>query len=339
MAAPGNGLMGRAKPRVGRGGRVGQAGQAGQGGQAGRVGQVVEAVGGVYRVQTGDGVVEASLRGRVKWSGPVPGKVVIGDHVEVVAGAGGAGGAAVIESVRERRTSLSRWTSGGRVVKVVAANLDRLLVVMSVADPPPSREVIDRMLVMGESGSMEVRIILNKVDLARGRAVAAELGAAYRAAGYAVTATSAVTGEGMGAFRAIIHAGSSALAGPSGVGKSSLLNAVEPTLDLRTRRVGRRSRIGKHTTVSSRLIALTDGGHVADTPGFSDVGLTGVARAELDGCFADFRPFLGICHFKDCTHVHEPGCAVLDAVASGHIQPERHRSYRTMLAELQERGP
>ena len=324
MAAPGNGLMGRAKPRVGR---VGQAGQ---------VGQVVEAVGGVYRVQTDDGVVEASLRGRVKWSGPVPGKVVIGDHVEVVAGAGGG---RVIESVRERRTSLSRWTSGGRVVKVVAANLDRLLVVMSVADPPPSREVIDRMLVMGESGSMEVRIILNKVDLARGRAVAAELGRAYRAAGYAVTATSAVTGEGMGAFGAIIHAGSSALAGPSGVGKSSLLNAVEPSLDLRTRRVGRRSRIGKHTTVSSRLIALADGGHVADTPGFSDVGLTGVARAELDGCFADFRQFLGTCHFKDCTHVHEPGCAVLDAVASGHIQPERHRSYRTMLAELQERGP
>jgi len=122
--------------------------------------------------------------------------------------------------------------------------------------------------------------------------------------------------------------------GPSGVGKSSLLNAVEPSLDLRTRRVGRRSRIGKHTTVSSRLIALADGGHVADTPGFSDVGLGGVVPAELDGCFADFRPFLGTCHFKDCTHVHEPGCSVLAAVAGGHIQPERHRSYRSILAEL-----
>jgi len=86
--------------------------------------------------------------------------------------------------------------------------------------------------------------------------------------------------------------------------------------------------------VSSRLIALAGGGHVADTPGFSDVGLGGVVPAELDGCFADFRPFLGTCHFKDCTHVHEPGCSVLAAVAGGHIQPERHRSYRSILAEL-----
>lgn len=296
-----------------------------------RTGQVIEAVGGVYRVRTDEGIVEASLRGRLKWTGPVPGKVVIGDHVEVAAGAEGA---FVIESVRERSTSLSRWTSSGRTAKVVAANLDRLLVVASVADPRPSREVIDRMLVMGESGGMDVRLVLNKVDLPGSRAVRAELERAYRAAGYAVLATSAVTGAGMEAFRAVIHAGSSALAGPSGVGKSSLLNAVEPSLDLRTRRVGRRSRIGKHTTVSSLLIALADGGHVADTPGFSDVGLGGVVPADLDGCFADFRPFLGTCHFKDCTHVHEPGCSVLAAVAGGHIQPERHRSYRSILAEL-----
>ena len=305
------------------------AGRAGPPGT--REGQVIEAVGGVYRVRTDEGIVEASLRGRLKWTGPVPGKVVIGDRVEIVAGAGGA---FVIESVRERRTFLSRWASSGRIAKVVAANLDRLLVVASVADPRPSREVIDRMLVMGESGGMEVRLVLNKVDLVGSRAVQAELEGAYRGAGYAVLATSAVTGKGMEAFRAVIHAGSSALAGPSGVGKSSLLNAVEPSLDLRTRRVGRRSRIGKHTTVSSRLIALADGGQVADTPGFSDVGLGGVAPAELDRCFADFRPFLGTCHFKDCTHVHEPDCSVLAAVADGHIQPERHRSYRTILAEL-----
>ncbi len=308
------------------------AGHAGRAGAPGtRAGQVIEAVGGVYRVRTDEGIVEASLRGRIKWTGPVPGKVVIGDRVEIVAGAGGA---FVIESVRERRTFLSRWASSGRIAKVVAANLDRLLVVASVADPRPSREVIDRMLVMGESGGMEVRLVLNKVDLVGSRAVQAELEGAYRAAGYAVLATSAVTGKGMEAFRAVIHAGSSALAGPSGVGKSSLLNAVEPSLDLRIRRVGRRSRIGKHTTVSSRLIALADGGHVADTPGFSDVGLGGVAPAELDRCFADFLPFLGTCHFKDCTHVHEPDCSVLAAVADGHIQPERHRSYRTILAEL-----
>ena len=294
-------------------------------------GQVIETVGGVYRIRTQDGTLEASLRGRLKRSGRAKDRVVIGDRVGVVAVAAGVH---VIESVQPRRSYLARRKAAGRVTKVVAANLDRLLVVASVADPPPSRSVIDRMLVMGESGGMGAQLVLNKVDLQGGRETAAELAAVYREAGYPVVSTSVVTGEGMDAFRRVIHSGSSALAGPSGVGKSSLLNEVEPALALRTREVGRRSRVGRHTTVSSQLIPLAGGGQVADTPGFSDVGLGDVGPSELDGCFADFRPFLGRCHFNDCTHVHEPGCAVLAAVAEGRIQRARHESYRTILAEL-----
>ena len=301
------------------------------GGVAVTTGQLVETVGGAYTVRTEDGTLEASLRGRLKRSGRVRDRVVIGDRV-VVAKAWGGG--YVIESVLPRRTFLARRAVGGRVAKVVAANLDRLVVVASVADPPPTPGVIDRMLVMGESGGMGGCLVLNKVDLARGRAVAAELSRLYRTAGYPVLVTSVVTSEGMEDFRAMIGAGSSALAGASGVGKSSLLNAVEPALELRTRRVGRRSRSGKHTTVSSRLIFLKGGGVVADTPGFTDVGLGDVAREELGRCFADFRPFLGRCHFGDCTHLHEPGCAVLAAVDAGDIQEARHRSYRAILAEL-----
>ena len=295
------------------------------------IGQVIETVGGAYTVRTADGILEASLRGRLKRSGRVRDRVVIGDRIEM---AKVWGGDYVIESVQPRRTYLARRKAGGRVAKVVAANLDRLVVVASVADPRPTPGVIDRMLVMGESGGMDTCLVLNKVDLARGRVVAVELSRLYRTAGYPVLATSVVTGEGMEDFRAMIGAGSSALAGASGVGKSSLLNAVEPELELRTRRVGRRSRSGKHTTVSSRLIFLEGGGVVADTPGFTDVGLGDVAAAELDRCFADFRPFLGRCHFGDCTHVHEPGCAVLAAVAAGDIQKPRHHSYRAILAEL-----
>ncbi len=294
-------------------------------------GQVVETVGGAYTVRTADRTLEASLRGRLKRSGRVRDRVVIGDRVEV---ARAWGGGYVIESVRPRRTFLARRAMGGRVAKVVAANLDRLVVVASVADPPPTPGVIDRMLVMGESGGLDTCLVLNKVDLARGRAVVGELSRLYRAAGYPVMATSVVTGEGMDDFRRVIGAGSSALAGASGVGKSSLLNAVEPALELRTRRVGRRSRSGKHTTVSSRLIFLEGGGVVADTPGFTDVGLGDVAPEDLDRCFADFRPFLGRCHFGDCTHVHEPGCAILAAVAAGDVQEARHHSYRAILAEL-----
>lgn len=293
-------------------------------------GQVVEAVGGVYRVQTNAGTVEASLRGRIKHAGTRD-RVVIGDYVDV---GHTSGEDAVIEGVRPRRTSLSRRPSWSRFAKVVAANLDQLLVVASVADPPPSRSVIDRMLVMGEAGGMASRIVLNKVELPGGRAVAEELAVAYRKAGYPVVATSVRTGEGINAFRGLIRSGSSVLAGPSGVGKSSLLNAVEPGLTLRTREVGRRSRSGKHTTVSSRLISLVGGGRVADTPGFSDVGLGGVAARDLGHCFPDFGPYLGDCQFNDCVHIHEPGCAVLLAVEGGRIEPARHQSYQAILAEL-----
>ena len=294
-------------------------------------GQVVEVLGGVYRVCTEDGdAVQASLRGRLKRGGRRGDKVVIGDRVGV---GGGAGEGAVIESVEPRRTSLARRPSWSRFAKVVAANLDRLIVVASVVDPPPIRSVIDRMLVMGESGGMGCRVVLNKVDLPGGAAVAAELAASYRQAGYRVEVTSVVTGEGIDAFGALIHGATSALVGPSGVGKSSLLNALEPGLALRTREVGGRSRAGRHTTVSSRLIPLAGGGQVADTPGFSDAGPGRLAASELGRCFADFRPFLGQCQFNDCIHLHEPGCAVLAAVADGNVQLARYESYKAILAE------
>ena len=293
-------------------------------------GQVVETVGGVYRVRTDAGTVEASLRGRIKHRGKRD-RVVIGDYVDV---GDASGEAPVIEAVLPRRTTLSRRSSRSRFAKVLAANLDRLVVVASVADPPVSRSVIDRMLVMGEAGEMECRIVLNKVELTGGRALADALGTAYRKAGYQVVSTSVETGEGIDVFRALVRSGSSVLAGPSGVGKSSLLNAVDPGLSLRTQEVGRRSRAGRHTTVSSRLIALAGGGRVADTPGFSDAGPGSVQARDLGRCFPEFRPRLGNCQFNDCVHIHEPGCAVLAAVEEGHIERARHQSYQTILAEL-----
>lgn len=293
-------------------------------------GQVVEAVGGVYRVRTDAGKLEASLRGRIKHAG-MRGRVVIGDYVDV---RNASGESAVIEAVLPRRTSLSRRPSWSRFAKVVAANLDQLLLVASVADPPPSRSVIDRMLVMGEAGGMECVIVLNKVEVASGRTVADELAEAYRKAGYPVVKTSVVTGAGIDAFRTRIRSRASALAGPSGVGKSSLLNAVEPGLSLSTNAVGTRSRAGRHTTVSSRLITLAGGGRVADTPGFSDAGPGAVAARDLAHCFPDFRPYLGECRFNDCVHLHEPGCSVLSAVEGGRIERARHWSYQAILAEL-----
>lgn len=265
----------------------------------------------------------------MKRSGRPEDRVVVGDRVALKTESGGW----VIEDVHERRTTLARKALDGPRVKVMAANLDRLLVVASLADPPPSRDLIDRMLVMGEWGKLDVQLVLTKIDLPGTAETARTLEEFYGQAGYPVATTSVITGRGMEAFRRTVRSGASAMAGPSGAGKSSLLNWMEPGLALRTLTVGKRSRAGRHATVSSRLVALTHGGHVADLPGFSAAG-PGCVAGELDRCFADFRPFLDGCAFRDCRHLHEPGCAVLQALEAGRIRPERHRSYRTILEEL-----
>lgn len=293
-------------------------------------GQVVEVVGGVYRVLTPSGDVEATLRGKLK-QGRRAKAVVVGDRVGLRRASAGR---YVIDSVRSRDTTLARLARGGRSAKVVAANLDRLFVVASVAQPSPSTAVVDRMLVMGEAGGLEIVLVFTKTDLRGGRARAAALACAYRQAGYRSVCTSVRTGDGMDEFGRLAGAGSSALAGPSGVGKSSLLNWLDPSLGLRTASVGKRSLRGRHTTVASRLVSLPSGGHVADTPGFSDVAGVDVAASDLAACFADFRPYLELCRFRDCKHLHEPGCAVLRAVAGGDIREDRHRSYQAILEEL-----
>ena len=292
-------------------------------------GRVLEAVGGAYAVAVAEETVTASLRGRIKHAGGAEDRVVVGDRVVMRLDSGGW----VIEDVRRRRSVLSRWTADGRVAKVMAANLDRLLVVASVGDPRPSQDVVDRMLVMGESGGLAVVLVLTKADLPGTTSRRRRFARFYESVGYPVLSTSVTTGEGMDAFGRLVRSGSSALVGPSGVGKSSLLNWLEPSLSLRTLTVGTRSRAGRHATVSSRLVSLPGGGHVADLPGFSAVGPGCPSPAGLDRCFPDFRPFLSGCAFRDCRHVQEPGCAIARAVDDGKVQRSRHRAYLAILAE------
>jgi len=293
-------------------------------------GRVLEALGGNYRVATQEGDVSASIRGRLKSSGDAMDRVVVGDRVKVCR-VGTDGADWVVEEVLPRRSQLVRRASSGRITKVMAANLDRFLVVASLRDPLPSRNVIDRMLIMGEIGRLAVTLVLTKTDLPNTASRRRRLADFYGKARYPVLCTSVVTGEGMEAFRRLASRGYSALAGPSGVGKTSLLNYIDPSLSLRTLEVGKRSRSGRHATVSSRLVPLAGGGHVADLPGFSAVGPVCAAPGELDRCFPDFRPFLAQCGFRDCKHAQEPECAVRGAVADGRIQGDRYRSYRAIL--------
>ena len=285
--------------------------------------------GGIYRVALeGGATVEATLRGRLKLEDRTGDRVVIGDRVRLAE----VGDGYAIEAVEPREREIVRRTPGRQKAKVVAANLDTLVVVVAARDPEPRPESIDRLLVIAEANGVVGVLAVNKVELPGAREAAEELAGIYRPAGYPVHLVSARSGEGLASFSDLLCRVSSALVGPSGSGKSSLLNVIEPGLALRTGELSRVRR-GRHTTVSSRLIALSCGGLVADTPGFSDVGLWDVPGERLEGCFPEFEPHLGSCRFRGCRHLKEPDCAVLSAVDEGTIAPSRYQSYRALREE------
>jgi len=187
--------------------------------------------------------------------------------------------------------------------------------------------------VIGEANFLNPALVLNKSDLIQEEGPAQALARLYEGIGYTVLVTSAKTGEGLTELTELLCSGTSALVGPSGVGKSSLLNAIEPGLGLRIGELSHKKGRGRHTTVSSRLIPLECGGWVADTPGFSDVGVWGVDQRELEECFPDFHPSREECQFRGCTHLHEPNCGVQAALARREIDEGRFESYRGLVQE------
>jgi len=305
-------------------------------------GTVHESSGGVYRVLLASGDwLDASLRGRLKREVRTGDRVVIGDRVEVALDSDGS---ATIETVHPRRSEVVRRGAGGRGAKVVAANLDRLVVVAAAARPTPRQALLDRLLAVGAANHVDTVLVFNKIDLMPAiparkdlppprHASARELIELYKRIGYPVLETSAVTGQGLDALLDLLRNGSSALVGPSGAGKSTLLNAVQPGLNLRTGELSHRKGQGRHTTVNARLIRLECGGLVADTPGFSDVGVWGVEPRELEYCFLDFAPHRDACRFRGCSHLHEPDCGVREALTRGEVDPGRYESYRDLVQE------
>jgi len=301
-------------------------------------GIVIEGTGGVWRVHTASGVDhEAALAGRLKQEERGTLKLAVGDHVTLEPEERGSGWR--ITAIAPRTSVLSRREPGGRHgVRVLAANLDQVLVVFAIAKPEPHRRMIDRFLVICEANDLRPQLVLNKVDLASDPAEVERLAAPYRAAGYAVHLTSAKRGDGLETLRQELHGRITAVTGPSGVGKSSLLNALHPGLALRTQEISESVNKGRHTTVGAKLIPLPDGdeGYLVDTPGLREIGIWGLPSESLDQCFPEFRPYLGSCRFQDCRHEVEPGCAIRVAVADGTVSAERHESYCKLRGELRE---
>lgn len=293
-------------------------------------GVVLTRSGAAYRVHTAAGEVTAVLRGKIKRDDDD--RVVPGDVVDLEAQADGT---AAIARVHPRRSVLARRAAGGERVRraqPIAANVDQVVIVTAARDPEPVPRMVDRLLVIAEANALPAVVIVNKTDL--GDTPGGDLERRFAPAGYLLLRTSVKSGAGLEALRDLLRQRESVLAGQSGVGKSSLLNALEPALGRRVGEVSARFGKGQHTTTAAELLPLAMGGYVVDTPGMREVGTWGLDPAELAACFPEFRPFLDRCRFDNCRHLVEPQCAVRAAAAAGTFDADRLASYERLYEEI-----
>ena len=276
--------------------------------------------------------LQCEIRGRLKAGArKTNSPVVAGDWVEILL-RDGCGG--IIEAVCPRTSKFSRGASGSRPIEqILIANLDQLVVVVAARQPQPRVGFIDRAIIMAVKGNIQPVVCINKVDLVDENAVQ-QLAAPYAALGYPIHYSSAVRGDGMEAFKGVLTNRVSAIVGQSGVGKSALLNYVEPGLGLKTKEIMVRHDRGRHTTTAVQLYKLQQGGYVADTPGIKELRLWGVKREELEMYYPEIAPLIGKCQFGDCSHIHEPHCAVRAASATGHILPARYEAFCRIAESL-----
>ena len=283
-------------------------------------GRIVKALSGFYYVRTEkDKIVECRARGKLRKDRITP---LVGDEVEYSM----EGGRGMIESVAERKNSFLR---------PAVSNLDVLVVLASGANPVTDPFLIDRVSAIAGNQNVPIILCINKTDLNDGE----HLAGIYRRAGFPVFKTSAQTGEGIDALLKEIRGKTVAFTGNSGVGKSSILNRMDPALTVKTGEVSEKLGRGRHTTRHVELYCLGDGTYVIDTPGFSSFDteqMELILKENLQYAFPDFQPYLGKCRYYDCAHVCEPECAVLAALAAGEIEPTRHASYLRLYESAKE---
>ena len=300
-------------------------------------GIVLQAQSGFFTVETENGEYTCQIRGRLKKGRKMGDIIAIGDRVKISIQDEKTG---MIEEVEPRETLIYRMAPSdrGEFQQIIIANPDQAVFVFSIAQPPPNMRMLDRFLVIAEKEGIEALIVANKIDLT-GKAEARNTFNHYKDLGYQLFYTSAVTNRGINALKKQLIGKTSLFAGPSGAGKTSILNAIQPGLGLEVKEVSEATKKGKHTTVSRKLVPLSDGGYVADTPGLKALDLWDITPEEVDGYFREISEYLINCQFSDCTHTHEPGCAVIDAIKNKKIHPERYRSYLRMREVEEDKIP
>lgn len=274
-------------------------------------GIIVKALSGFYYVMTSEGIVECKARGRFRMDGTSP---LVGDRVQCSRDANGKGR---IDRVEERRN----W-----FIRPAVANIDALVFVAANTNPVTDPFLIDRVSVIAAEADCRLIICVNKTDIDTGD----ELYDIFTGAGFTVVRTSAETGEGIDELRHVLQGKVCAFTGNSGVGKSSILNALSPGFNIETGEVSEKLGRGKHTTRHVELYDIGNNTYVADTPGFASFEIEMmniIPKEELQHDFIDFGPYIGKCRFNDCAHLKEPGCAVTAAVAAGEISESRYCSY------------
>ena len=297
------------------------------------LGLVLKSTGSWYEVLA-DGVrYQCRIRGKLRLKGVrSTNPVVVGDWVKFEADEQGG---YVISAIEPRHNYIIRRASNlSKESHIIAANIDQALLVVTLFSPETALEFVDRFLVTCEAYKVPVTILLAKIDLARQHPEAVEeFYSIYQKAGYKIVEVSATEGEGIETVRELLRGKTTLLSGNSGVGKSTLVAAVEPGLDIRTGEISQSHHKGKHTTTFSTMYPLSEGGYIIDTPGIKGFGLIDIEDAELAHYFPEMMRYLPECRFYNCSHTHEPHCAVVEAVQRGEIAYPRYESYLKILDE------
>ncbi len=286
-------------------------------------GLILQSIGGFYYVETADGIYECKARGAFRKERITP---LSGDRVTITASTDGVG---TIEEIQPRRNSL---------VRPPIANVDHLAIVASVTEPKPNLLLLDKLIAIAENNGIEPLVVITKSDLDD----TAELEEIYRKAGLPLFTVTNTVAESAASLKAFLAGKITAFTGNSGVGKSSLLNVIDPTLCRETGEISKKLGRGRHTTRSVTLFPLSGGGYLADTPGFSALDIEHtqpIDKDDLFDCFCEFEPYFGKCRFTGCSHVHEPDCAIRVAVEAGEIARSRYESYVAMYEEAKLRKP